>query len=184
MKGLIFIFTFFDVCLLGVGFGTAWAQIAQYNIQDENQAKLIQHVANAKGPKITVLIGNSYGAGNYAMASRALDPEFVFSWPTARQALMGGQQASEVIRIVTEGKWARKGLEVDDKMRAKLQGQCQMIQMGLEVVSESMFCSARMMDDGIIDPRDTRRVLSFLLDVCLEAKLRQPQPSSYGALRL
>ena len=151
--------------------------------QVKHSAKLIQQVANAKGPKLTVLVGNSYGAGNYAMASRALKPEFVVSWPSARQALMGGAQAGKVMRIVTEGKWARDGIEPDDKMRAKLEGQAQMITMGLEVISESMFCSARMMDDGIIDPRDTRRVLSFLLDVCLEARERQVQPLSYGVQR-
>jgi geranyl-CoA carboxylase beta subunit len=131
-----------------------------------------------------VLVGNSYGAGNYAMASRALKPAFVVSWPSARQALMGGAQASKVMQIVTEQKWKRSGVEPDDKMRGQLEGQSQMIQMGLEVISESMFCSARLMDDGIIDPRDTRRVLSFLLDVCLEARLREPRELSYGVQRL
>ena len=150
----------------------------------KHSAKLIQHVANAKGPKVTILVGNSYGAGNYAMASRALKPAFVMSWPSARQALMGGPQAAKVMEIVTEAKWARKGIEPDEKMRQKLQGQGQMIQMGLETISESMFCSARLMDDGIIDPRDTRRVLSFLLDTCLEAEHRQPMPTSYGIQRL
>ena len=97
---------------------------------------------------------------------------------------MGGPQAAKVMEIVTEAKWARKGIEPDDEMRQKLQGQGQMIQMGLETISESMFCSARLMDDGIIDPRDTRRVLSFLLDTCLEAEHRRPQPTSYGIQRL
>jgi geranyl-CoA carboxylase beta subunit len=151
--------------------------------QVKHSAKLIQHVANAKGPKITILVGNSYGAGNYAMASRALDPAFVFSWPTARQALMGGPQAAKVMQIVTKAKWARKGIEPDEKMQAQLEGQTQMIQMGLETISESMFCSARLMDDGIIDPRDTRRLLSFLLDCCLEAEERRPQRTSYGIQR-
>lgn len=160
--------------------GTAVEQAGQV----KHSAKLIQHVANAKGPKVTILVGNSYGAGNYAMASRALKPAFVMSWPSARQALMGGPQAAKVMEIVTEAKWARKGIEPDDEMRQKLQGQGQMIQMGLETISESMFCSARLMDDGIIDPRDTRRVLSFLLDTCLEAEHRRPQPTSYGIQRL
>ena len=91
-------------------------------------------MANAKGPKVTILVGNSYGAGNYAMASRALKPAFVMSWPSARQALMGGPQAAKVMEIVTEAKWARKGIEPDEKMRQKLQGQGQMIQMGLELL--------------------------------------------------
>lgn len=152
--------------------------------QVKHSAKLIQHVANAKGPKVTILIGNSYGAGNYAMASRALKPQFVLSWPSARQALMGGAQAAKVMQIVNEQKWQKGGVEPTPEMRQKVENQSQMIQMGLETISESMFCSARLMDDGIIDPRDTRRALSFLLDVCLEAGLREPVASSYGALRL
>lgn len=152
--------------------------------QVKHSAKLIQHVANARVPKVTVLVGNSYGAGNYAMASRALKPDFVVSWPSARQALMGGAQAGQVIKIVTEQKWARGGVEPNDKAKMKLEQQSKMIEMGLEVISESMFCSARIMDDGIIDPRDTRRVLSFLLDTCLEAELRKPVTTAYGIQRL
>ena len=152
--------------------------------QVKHSAKLIQHVANARGPRVTILVGNAYGAGNYAMASRALKPEFVLSWPSARQALMGGQQAAKVMQIVTEQKWARKGIEPDDKKRQGLAGQCKMIEMGLDTISESMYCSARLMDDGIIDPRDTRRALSFLLDTCLEARQRQVMPSNYGVQRL
>jgi geranyl-CoA carboxylase beta subunit len=152
--------------------------------QVKHSAKLIQQVANVKTPKVTVLVGNAYGAGNYAMASRALKPAFVMSWPSAKQALMGGAQAGQVMKIVTENKWAREGRAVDDKMRTGLSQQSQMIEMGLEIISESMFCSARLMDDGIIDPRDTRRVLSFLLDCCLEARLRRPLELSYGVQRL
>lgn len=152
--------------------------------QVKHSAKLIQHVANARCPRITVLVGNSYGAGNYAMSSRALKPDFVVSWPSARQALMGGAQAGKVMKIVTETKWARKGIAADEKMQKGLEQRAQMIEMGLEVISESMFCSARMMDDGIIDPRDTRRVLSFLLDCSLEARARKPLTSSYGVQRL
>jgi len=151
--------------------------------QVKHSAKLIQHVANCKGPKVTILVGNAYGAGNYAMASRALKPDFVLSWPSARQALMGGTQAGRVMQIVTEAKWARKGIEPDEDMRAGVANQAQMIEMGLDMISESMYCSARMMDDGIIDPRDTRRVLSFLLDTSLEARVREPHASSYGVQR-
>jgi geranyl-CoA carboxylase beta subunit len=152
--------------------------------QVKHSAKLIQQVANARGPKITVLVGNAYGAGNYAMASRALKPEFVLAWPSARQSLMGGAQAAKVMEIVTEQKWARQGVEPTPEMREGLHNQGKMIEMGLEIFSESMFCSARLMDDGIIDPRDTRRALSFLLDTCLEGRARQVQPLSYGVQRL
>jgi len=152
--------------------------------QVKHSAKLIQAVANLNGPKLTVLLGNAYGAGNYAMASRALKPEFVLSWPTARQALMGGAQAAKVMRIVSEGKWARKGEEPSEKQIQKLEQQGQMIEYGLEMISEATFCSARMMDDGIIDPRDTRTVLGFLLDTALEARRRAPVALSYGVQRL
>lgn len=160
--------------------GTAVEQSGQV----KHSAKLVQHVANYRGPKLTILVGNSYGAGNYAMASRALDPDFVFAWPTARQALMGGAQAAKVMQIVAEQKWARQGIEPDEKTRAAVTNQAKMIELGLEMLSESMFCSARLMDDGIVDPRDTRRVLQLLVAVCLEARHRHGSGPSYGTQRL
>lgn len=160
--------------------GTAVEQAGQV----KHSAKLVQHVANYRGPKLTILVGNSYGAGNYAMASRALDPDFVFAWPTARQALMGGAQAAKVMQIVAEQKWARTGVEPDEKTRMGLMNQAKMIEFGLEMLSESMFCSARLMDDGIIDPRDTRRVLQLLLPICLQARRRRALGPTYGIQRL
>ncbi len=159
--------------------GTAVEQAGQV----KHSAKLLQHVANFRGPKLTVLVGNSYGAGNYAMASRALDPDFVVAWPSARQAVMGGAQAAKVMQLVAEQKWARSGIEPDEKTRTTVIQQSKMIEFGLEMLSESMFCSARLMDDGIIDPRDTRRVLSYLLDVCAEGRARAPRGSSHGIQR-
>lgn len=152
--------------------------------QVKHSAKLIQAVANTRGPKIAILVGNSYGAGAYAMANRALKPDLLFAWPSARQGLMGGAQAAKVMQIVAEAKWARKGIEVDEKKRAKLARKSQMIEMGLDISSQAIFCSARMMDDGIIDPRDTRRVLSLALDVVLEARQRRLQTTSFGVARL
>ncbi len=152
--------------------------------QVKHSAKLIQAVANAKGPKLTILVGNAYGAGNYAMASKALKPDFVFAWPSARQAVMGGAQAAKVMTIVTEGKMQAKGLEMDEKARAGIESKAQMIEMGLEILSESMYCSARMMDDGIIDPRDTRKLIHFLLQTCQEARHKKVQKTSYGVARL
>jgi len=137
-----------------------------------------------RAPKITLVVGNSYGAGNYAMASRSLKPDFVFAWPNARTAVMGGPQAASVMATVTEEKWKRKGVEPDDKEKQKLKMQQQMIAMGLEVISESMYCSARLMDDGLIDPRDSRRLLAFLLQACLEAPRRRLRETSFGVPRL
>ena len=152
--------------------------------QVKHSAKLIQHVANARVPRVTLLVGNAYGAGNYAMSSRALAPDFVMSWPSARQALMGGAQAGKVMQIVTEKKLARSGRALDEKAQEKLASQAQMIELALEMISESMYTSARLMDDGIIDPRDTRRVLIFLLETALEGRLRTRSTSSHGVQRL
>jgi geranyl-CoA carboxylase beta subunit len=152
--------------------------------QVKHSAKLVQAVANMRGPKITVLVDKAYGAGNYAMASRALKPDFIFSWPTARQALMGGPQAASVMTTVAEEKAKKKGVEMTDAEKQKLAMQGQMISMGLELISESMYCSARLMDDGLIDPRDTRRVLAMALDTCLEAPHRRLRETSLGVPRL
>ena len=98
---------------------------AEQQGQVKHGAKLIQAVANARVPKITLVVGNSYGAGNYAMASRALKPHFVFAWPTARTAVMGGAQAAKVMRIVAEGKLARRGIALDAAMQSALDTQAQ-----------------------------------------------------------
>lgn len=155
----------------------------EHSGQVKHSAKLIQAVANTRMPKVTILVGNAYGAGNYAMASRALRPDFVFSWPTARQALMGGAQAAKVMTIVTESKWEAGGVEPTEEMKTGLQNQTAMIEYGLEMISESIFCSARLMDDGIIDPRDTRKLLWFLLETCLEARQRETVKNPYGVPR-
>lgn len=152
--------------------------------QVKHSAKLIQAVANTRMPKLTILVGNAYGAGNYAMASRALKPQFVFAWPTARQALMGGAQAAKVMKIVNEQKWARKGITPTQQQLDSQEQMGQMIEFGLEMISESMYCSSRLMDDGIIDPRDTRKLLGFLLDTVMEARERTPMTTSHGVQRL
>lgn len=152
--------------------------------QVKHSAKLIQAVANTRLPKITVLIGNAFGAGNYAMGATALKPAFCVAWPSARQSAMGGPQARKVMKIVTEASWERKGIEPDEALTDGLEQQGQMIEMGIEMISESMFCSARLMDDGIIDPRDTRWVLLEFLATVLEARERTPVTSSFGVQRL
>ncbi len=151
--------------------------------QVKHGAKLIQAVANARIPKLTLVVGNSYGAGNYAMASRALKPDFIFAWPSARTAVMGGAQAAKVMRIVAEAKLARKGAVVDDATRDFLDKSAQAIEGGLDAISESMYCSARLFDDGIIDPKDTRQVLLLALETCLRARHVQLQPNTFGVAR-
>lgn len=143
-------------------------------------AKMIQAVANARVPKLTVVVGGSYGAGNYAMCGRGLDPRFIFAWPNSRTAVMGGAQAGKVLRIVTEAKQLKDGLVPDPKVLDMLE---QVTAQKLDSQSTALYGSANVWDDGLIDPRDTRTVLGFVLDICHEAEARQLQPNSFGVAR-
>lgn len=144
-------------------------------------SKMIQAVANASVPKISIVIGGSYGAGNYAMCGRGLDPRFIFAWPNSRVAVMGGQQAGMVLRIVAEQKQRAMGMEPDEKVLEMLQ---QSTAQKLDSQSTALYGTAHMWDDGIIDPRDTRNVVSFVLDVCREAARRPLNPITFGVARL
>jgi geranyl-CoA carboxylase beta subunit len=157
---------------------------AEEHGQVKHGAKLIQAVANARVPKLSLVVGKSYGAGNYAMASRALKPDFVFAWPTARTAVMGGAQAAKVLEIVAQAKLARSGVAIDDAVRKALDDRAQAIEVGLEATSEALYCSARLFDDGIIDPRDSRKVLLLALETCLESELAPRWPNTFGVARL
>ena len=144
-------------------------------------SKMIQAVANAKVPKISVVVGGSYGAGNYAMCGRGLDPRFIFAWPNSRTAVMGGAQAGMVLRIVAEEKQRAQGLEPDEKVLQMLE---QSTAQKLDSQSTALYGTARLWDDGLIDPRDTRRVVAFALDVCHEADRRPLNPNTFGVARL
>jgi geranyl-CoA carboxylase beta subunit len=144
-------------------------------------SKMIQAVANARVPKFTIVLGGSFGAGNYGMCGRGFDPRFIFSWPSARTAVMGGAQAAKVMEIVTRGKMERAGMPVNDAM---LEGMSAEIKKRLDAESNVLFGTARLWDDGIIDPRDTRRVLSLCLDLAREADQRQLRPNTFGIARL
>jgi geranyl-CoA carboxylase beta subunit len=143
-------------------------------------SKLIQAVANARVAKLTIVVGGSYGAGNYAMCGRGLDPRFIFAWPNSRTAVMGGAQAGKVLRIVTEAKHAKDGLVADPKMLDMLE---QVTAQKLDSQSTALYASANLWDDGLIDPRQTRTLLGYLLDICHEAELRQLMPNSFGVPR-
>ncbi|WP_304439714.1 carboxyl transferase domain-containing protein, partial [Oleiphilus sp. HI0043] len=103
-----------------------------------------------------------YGAGNYAMCGRGLDPRFIFAWPNSKTAVMGGAQAGKVLRIVTEAKHAKMGKEADPAMLDVIE---KATADKLDEGSTALFGTARLWDDGLIDPRDTRKVLAFLLDI-------------------
>lgn len=144
-------------------------------------SKMIQAVTNARVPKLTLHIGASFGAGNYGMCGRAYDPRFIFAWPNNRIAVMGPEQAAGVLGIVAEEKFRRAGAEPDmaalDKMKAKVVAK-------MEAESTALFATARLWDDGLIDPRDSRRVLSLCLNVCREADARDTKPNAFGIARM
>ncbi len=143
-------------------------------------SKMIQAVANARVPKFTVVIGGSYGAGNYAMCGRGLDPRFIFAWPNNKTAVMGGAQAGKVLRIVTEQKQRAKGMEPDPKLLDMIE---QTTAMKLDQQSTALYGTAHLWDDGLIDPRDTRKVLAFVMDITREAERRRLQPNAFGVSR-
>jgi geranyl-CoA carboxylase beta subunit len=144
-------------------------------------SKMIQAVTNARVPKLTLHIGASFGAGNYGMCGRAYDPRFIFAWPNNRIAVMGPEQAAGVLGIVAEEKFRRAGAEPDmaalDKMKAKVVAK-------MEAESTAYFATARLWDDGLIDPRDSRRVLSLCLNVCREADARVTKDNAFGVARM
>jgi geranyl-CoA carboxylase beta subunit len=143
-------------------------------------SKMIQAMSNAPVPRITVHCGASFGAGNFGMSGRGFFPDFCFSWPNARTAVMGAEQAANTMAFVMEGSMKRKGLEVDreaiEAMRAK-------VIATFEAQTDAFYLSGRLLDDGVIDPRDTRRVLATVLSVCEEAHRRQLHPVQFAVAR-
>jgi geranyl-CoA carboxylase beta subunit len=142
-------------------------------------SKMIQAVTNATVPQITIYCGASFGAGNYGMCGRGFHPRFCFSWPNAKTAVMGGEQAAKTMVIVTEAAMKRKG-EVD---QARLDDLERRIIDRFDSQMSVFTTSARVLDDGVIDPRDTRAVLAKVLAICREAELRQPQPVQFSVAR-
>jgi geranyl-CoA carboxylase beta subunit len=145
-------------------------------------AKMIQAVANATVPKLTLVIGGSWGAGNYGMAGRGLSPRFIFSWPNAKVGVMGPEQAGTVLEIITREKMMKQmGQEPPQDFLDALKN---------EVVSKMapqtsvLYGTARLWDDGVIDPRDSRKVLATCLAVCREAERRALNPNTFGVARL
>jgi len=147
-------------------------------------SKMIQAVANARVPKFTIVLGGSYGAGNYGMCGRGFDPRFIFAWPTARTAVMGGAQAAMVMEIVSRAKLQRSGVVIDEQAEAGLKAMSDQLKRRLEAESTALFGTARLWDDGIIDPRDTRRVLALGLALAAEAEGRVLRPNTFGIARL
>jgi len=130
-------------------------------------AKMVTAVACARVPKLTVVIGGSYGAGNYSMCGRAYSPRFLWMWPNARISVMGGEQAASVLGAVGSGKDSGRD---PDAIRAQYEAQ-----------GNPYYSTARLWDDGVIDPADTRTVVGLALSACANAPL---EPVSYGVFRM
>eukprot|EP00882_Tetradesmus_deserticola_P000776 GHRQ01000847.1.p1 GENE.GHRQ01000847.1~~GHRQ01000847.1.p1 ORF type:complete len:392 (+),score=187.38 GHRQ01000847.1:1454-2629(+) len=141
-------------------------------------AKMVMAVANAKVPKVTVIIGGSFGAGNYGMCGRAYSPSFMYMWPNARISVMGGEQAAGVLAQVESDKAARKGGSWPAEDEAAFRAQ---IVERYDNEGSPYFASARLWDDGVIDPADTRRVVGMSLAAALNAAT---QDSKYGVFRM
>jgi 3-methylcrotonyl-CoA carboxylase beta subunit len=141
-------------------------------------AKLVSAVACASVPKFTVIIGGSFGAGNYGMCGRAYGPRFLWMWPNARISVMGGEQAASVLAQVRRDNMEVAGktwsAEEEEKMKAPLRGQ-------FEHEGHPYYASARLWDDGVIDPADTRMVLGLGISAALNARIT---PTRFGVFRM
>jgi geranyl-CoA carboxylase beta subunit len=144
-------------------------------------SKMIQAVTNMTVPKLTLHIGASFGAGNYGMCGRAFDPDFIFAWPNNRIAVMGGEQAAKTMRIVGEEGARARG---EAPNAAYFDAMAKAIIDKYDEESRALFATARLWDDGLIDPRDSRKVLAFCLDAVADARRRALRPTTFGAARL
>ena len=141
-------------------------------------AKLVMAVANAQVPKFTVIIGGSFGAGNYAMCGRAYGPRFLWMWPNARISVMGGEQAASVLATVRRG-----GVEARNESWSEADEDVfkDAIREQYEIEGHPYYATARLWDDGIIDPADTRRVLALAISASLNAPI---EASRFGVFRM
>ena len=144
----------------------------------KNGAKLINAVTNTKCPKITLIVGGSFGAGNYGMCGRAYNPKFLWTWPSSKVSVMGGEQAANVLSELKKINANKKGetwnLEIEKKFRKKIVDK-------FEEQSHPLYASARLWDDGIIDPLKTRKILAYSLEVSLNQEI---DDSKFGLFRM
>ena len=142
-------------------------------------AKLINAVTNSEVPHITLMMGASYGAGNYGMCGRAYDPRFLFTWPNHHIAVMGPQQLAGVLSIVAKAAAENRGEEWSEEQDAGIRA---MVESQIEAESNALFATGQGWDDGIIDPRDTRHVLGLALSACHTNEVRGA--TAYGVFRM
>jgi 3-methylcrotonyl-CoA carboxylase beta subunit len=141
-------------------------------------AKMVTAVATTSVPKITMIVGGSFGAGNYGMSGRAYSPNFIWTWPTSRTAVMGGEQAAGVLASVKRDAMDRAGADWSDTQEKQYK---QPVIDQFEEQSHPLYASARLWDDGIIDPRDSRAVLAMSLRAALNAPIEDTQ---FGVFRM
>ena len=144
-------------------------------------SKMIQAVSNVDVPKITFYIGASFGAGNYAMCGYAYEPDFLFSWPNSVTGVMGGEQAAKTMEQVMVASANRKGIKSDE---VKMKKQVKEITEYYNSQSDAFCTSGRGLDNGIIDPRDTRKILEFILQTCWEKSHRKLSQNTFGIARM
>jgi len=140
---------------------------------------MINAVSNSTVPHISLLIGASYGAGHYGMCGRAYDPRFLFAWPSAKSAVMGGAQLAGVLSIVNRAAAEARGQQIDEDADAALRAA---VEAQIEAESLPMFLSGRLYDDGVIDPRDTRTVLGMCLSAIASGPIEGA--SRFGVFRM
>jgi 3-methylcrotonyl-CoA carboxylase beta subunit len=141
-------------------------------------AKMVMAVANAQVPKLTLVIGGSFGAGNYGMCGRAYDPRFLWMWPNARISVMGGEQAASVLTQVRRDSQEARGQTVDEAEETAF---AEEIRDQYETQGHPYYASARLWDDGVIDPADTRMVLGLSLSAAMNAPIAE---TKFGVFRM
>lgn len=139
---------------------------------------MVTAVACTSVPKITIIVGGSYGAGNYGMAGRAFQPRFLWTWPTSRTAVMGGSQAAGVLATIKRDAMDRAGKSWTADQEAEFK---QPTLDMFETQSDPLYASARLWDDGIIDPRDSRKILTLSLRAALNAPIGE---TKFGVFRM
>ena len=144
-------------------------------------SKMIQAVSNARVPKISLYIGASFGAGNYGMCGWSYQPDFLFAWPNARTGVMAGQSAADTMSEVARVGAARKGQTIPEAVLAE---QADAIKAHFDAQEDAFYTSGRVLDHGIIDPRDTRKVLAFCLETVLEGRQRELRSNAFGIARM
>ena len=144
-------------------------------------SKMIQAVSTARIPKISLYVGASFGAGNYGMCGWSYEPDFLFAWPNARTGVMAGQSAAKTMSHVMQAQAARKGIEISAE---QIEAQETKICAHFDRQEDAFYTSGQVLDHGIIDPRDSRKVLAFCLETVLEARMRELRPNSFAVARM